>query len=151
MDLSNTRRRYGPRRRFCRRRGAAPCGGDLRDGVHLPEASVQWHGVVRAQPAMVLYSMRRRVKNSFLASTKLGHGRSRSVHKAMLPSGQMAVLKVMDSPRSLQREREFHNEFNLCSNMKSPFVIFLLGFYSNRRGRKLVLVYELMLNRKICA
>nr|KYP76959.1 Receptor-like protein kinase HAIKU2 [Cajanus cajan] len=55
----------------------------------------------------------------------------------------------MDSPGSLQGEREFHNELNLCSNLKSPFVISLLGFSSDRRGRKLVLVYELMPNRSL--
>ncbi|KAL2343694.1 hypothetical protein Fmac_004979 [Flemingia macrophylla] len=78
-----------------------------------------------------------RVTNSFSTSTKLGNGGFGSVHKAMLPSGQMAALKVMDLPRSLQREREFHNEFNLCSNLKSLFMVLLLGFSSNRRGQKL--------------
>ncbi|KAG2403052.1 Receptor-like serine/threonine-protein [Vigna angularis] len=32
----------------------------------------------------------------------------------------------MDSPGSIQGEREFHNELTLCSNLKSPFVISLL-------------------------
>ncbi|KAL2320553.1 hypothetical protein Fmac_029522 [Flemingia macrophylla] len=70
--------------------------------------------------------MLRRVKNSFPASTKLGHRGFGSMHKAMLPSGQMAALKMMYSPRSLRREKDFHNEFNLCSNLKSPFVVLLL-------------------------
>ncbi|KAL2337420.1 hypothetical protein Fmac_011866 [Flemingia macrophylla] len=95
------------------------------------------------------YSVLRRATNSFSASTKLGHGGFGSVHKATLPSGQTVALKVMDSPGSLQGEREFHNELNLCSNLKSPFVISLLGFSSDRRGRKLVLVYELMPNRSL--
>ena len=71
------------------------------------------------------------------------------MHKATLPSGQTVALKVMDSPGSIQGEREFHNELTLCSNLKSPFVISLLGFSSDRRGRKLVLVYELMANRSL--
>ncbi|KAL2325965.1 hypothetical protein Fmac_025023 [Flemingia macrophylla] len=104
-----------------------------------------------AQPAVVLYSMLWRVKNSFSTSTKLRHGGFGSVHKAMLPLGQMVALKVMDSPGLLQREREFHNEFNLCSNLKSLFVVLFLGFSSNRRNQKLVLVYELMPNRELCA
>ncbi|XP_020219291.1 receptor-like serine/threonine-protein kinase At2g45590, partial [Cajanus cajan] len=95
------------------------------------------------------YSVLRRATNSFSAATKLGHGGFGSVHKATLPSGQTVALKVMDSPGSLQGEREFHNELNLCSNLKSPFVISLLGFSSDRRGRKLVLVYELMPNRSL--
>ncbi|KAH1085935.1 hypothetical protein GYH30_017763 [Glycine max] len=95
------------------------------------------------------YSVLRRATNSFSPSTKLGHGGFGSVHKATLPSGQTVALKVMDSPGSLQGEREFHNELTLCSNLKSPFVIALLGFSSDRRGKKLVLVYELMPNRSL--
>ncbi|KAK7390079.1 hypothetical protein VNO78_25378 [Psophocarpus tetragonolobus] len=95
------------------------------------------------------YSVLRRATNSFSPSTKLGHGGFGSVHKATLPSGQTVALKVMDSPGSLQGEREFHNELTLCSNLKSPYVISLLGFSSDRRGRKLVLVYELMPNRSL--
>ncbi|KAG2380456.1 Receptor-like serine/threonine-protein [Vigna angularis] len=95
------------------------------------------------------YSVLRRATNSFSPSTKLGHGGFGSVHKATLPSGQTVALKVMDSPGSIQGEREFHNELTLCSNLKSPFVISLLGFSSDRRGRKLVLVYELMPNRSL--
>ncbi|KAG4393126.1 hypothetical protein GLYMA_03G020700v4 [Glycine max] len=95
------------------------------------------------------YTVLRRATNSFSPSTKLGHGGFGSVHKATLPSGQTVALKVMDSPGSLQGEREFHNELTLCSNLKSPFVISLLGFSSDRRGKKLVLVYELMPNRSL--
>ncbi|XP_027335820.1 receptor-like serine/threonine-protein kinase At2g45590 isoform X1 [Abrus precatorius] len=95
------------------------------------------------------YSVLRRATNSFSPSTKLGHGGFGSVHKATLPSGQTVALKVMDSPGSLQGEREFHNELTLCSNLRSPFILSLLGFSSDRRGRKLVLVYELMPNRSL--
>ncbi|KAK7349597.1 hypothetical protein VNO77_07082 [Canavalia gladiata] len=95
------------------------------------------------------YSVLRRATNSFSPSTKLGHGGFGSVHKATLPSGQTVALKVMDSPGSLQGEREFHNELSLCSNLRSPYILSLLGFSSDRRGRKLVLVYELMPNRSL--
>ncbi|KAK7292537.1 hypothetical protein RJT34_15388 [Clitoria ternatea] len=95
------------------------------------------------------YSVLRKATNSFSPSTKLGHGGFGSVHKATLPSGQTVALKVMDSPGSLQGEREFHNELTLCSNLRSPFILSLLGFSSDRRGRKLVLVYELMPNRSL--
>ncbi|XP_057455296.1 receptor-like serine/threonine-protein kinase At2g45590 [Lotus japonicus] len=95
------------------------------------------------------YSVLRRATNSFSPSTRLGHGGFGSVHKATLPSGQTVALKVMDSPGSIQGEREFHNELSLCSNLRSPFILSLLGFSSDRRGRKLVLVYELMPNRSL--
>ncbi|XP_061346918.1 receptor-like serine/threonine-protein kinase At2g45590 isoform X2 [Gastrolobium bilobum] len=95
------------------------------------------------------YTELRRATNSFSPSTKLGHGGFGSVHKATLQSGESVALKVMDSPGSLQGEREFHNELSLCSNMRSPFILSLLGFSSDRTGRKLVLVYELMPNRSL--
>ncbi|KAK4266717.1 hypothetical protein QN277_023603 [Acacia crassicarpa] len=95
------------------------------------------------------YSLLRRVTNSFSASTKLGHGGFGSVHKATLPSGLSVALKLMDSPGSLQGEREFHNELSLCSQLSSPYILSLLGYSSDRRGRKLILVYELMPNRSL--
>ncbi|XP_004510924.1 receptor-like serine/threonine-protein kinase At2g45590 [Cicer arietinum] len=95
------------------------------------------------------YTVLRRATNSFSASTRLGHGGFGSVHKATLPSGETVALKVMDSPGSIQGEREFHNELSLCSNLRSPFILSLLGYSSDRSGRKLVLVYELMSNRSL--
>ena len=55
----------------------------------------------------------------------------------------------MDSPGSLQGEREFHNELSLASQLYSPYILCLLGFSSDRRGKKLILVYELMPNRSL--
>ncbi|WJX92838.1 hypothetical protein P8452_74427 [Trifolium repens] len=95
------------------------------------------------------YSVLRRASNSFSPSTRLGHGGFGSVHKATLPSGETVALKVMDSPGSIQGEREFHNELSLCSNLNSPFILSLLGYSSDRSGKKLVLVYELMVNRSL--
>lgn len=95
------------------------------------------------------YSLLRRVTKSFSASTKLGHGGFGSVHKATLPSGLSVALKLMNSPGSLQGEREFHNELSLCSQLSSPYILSLLGYSSDRRGRKLILVYELMSNRSL--
>ncbi|KAK7260298.1 hypothetical protein RIF29_26234 [Crotalaria pallida] len=95
------------------------------------------------------YSVLRRATNSFSPSTKLGHGGFGSVHKATLPSGQTVALKLMSSPGSLQGEREFHNELSLSSHLHSPFILSLLGFSSDRRRRKLLLVYELMPNRSL--
>ncbi|KAK7243300.1 hypothetical protein RIF29_38093 [Crotalaria pallida] len=95
------------------------------------------------------FSVLRRATNSFSPSTKLGHGGFGTVHKATLPSGQTVALKLMDSPGSLQGEREFHNELSLSSHLHSPFILSLLGFSSDRRRRKLLLVYELMPNRSL--
>ncbi|KAF8088282.1 hypothetical protein N665_0546s0014 [Sinapis alba] len=93
----------------------------------------------------------RRATNSFSESTQLGHGGFGTVYKADLPSGASLAVKVMDSSAgSLQGEREFHNELSLSSRlMNSPHVVSLLGFSSDRRNRRLILVYELMANRSL--
>ncbi|CAL9237057.1 unnamed protein product [Arabidopsis halleri] len=99
------------------------------------------------------YSQLRRATNSFSESTQLGHGGFGSVYKADFSSGggDSLAVKVMDtSAGSLQGEREFHNELSLSSHLiGSPHVVSLLGFSSDRRGRKLILVYELMANRSL--
>ncbi|KAF3963179.1 hypothetical protein CMV_012400 [Castanea mollissima] len=95
------------------------------------------------------YSLLRRSTSSFSPSTLLGHGGFGSVYKATLPSGQALALKLMDSPGSLQGEREFHNELSIASSLSCPHILSLLGFSSDRRGRKLILVYEYMPNRSL--
>ncbi|KAL6130789.1 hypothetical protein ACLB2K_069168 [Fragaria x ananassa] len=95
------------------------------------------------------YSVLRRATGSFSASNRLGHGGFGSVYKATLPSGQSLAVKVMDSEGSLQGEREFHNELSLALNLSNPHILSLLGFSTDRRGRKLCLVYELMPNRSL--
>ncbi|CAN8286278.1 unnamed protein product [Cochlearia groenlandica] len=97
------------------------------------------------------YTQLRRATNSFSDSTRLGHGGFGSVYKADFPSGISLAVKVMDSSSgSLQGDREFHNELSLSSLLTdSPHVVSLLGFSSDRRGKRLVLVYELMANRSL--
>ncbi|KAL1195071.1 Receptor-like serine/threonine-protein kinase [Cardamine amara subsp. amara] len=98
------------------------------------------------------YSQLRRATNSFSESTQLGHGGFGYVYKADFPTGgDSLAVKVMDSSAgSLQGEREFHNELSLASHLiGSPRVVSLLGFSSDRRGRRLILVYELMANRSL--
>ncbi|XP_010544672.1 PREDICTED: receptor-like serine/threonine-protein kinase At2g45590 [Tarenaya hassleriana] len=97
------------------------------------------------------YSQLRRATSSFSASNQLGHGGFGSVYKAVLPSGDSLAVKVMNSSvGSLQGEREFHNELSLSSHLVgSPHVVSLIGFSSDHRGRRLILVYELMANRSL--
>ncbi|KFK37350.1 hypothetical protein AALP_AA4G245400 [Arabis alpina] len=101
------------------------------------------------------YTQLRRATNSFSESTQLGHGGFGSVYKADFSSsgggGDSLAVKVMDSSScSLQGEREFHNELSLSSHLiGSPYIVSLLGFSSDRRGKSLILVYELMENRSL--
>ncbi|KAH7512810.1 hypothetical protein FEM48_Zijuj12G0129500 [Ziziphus jujuba var. spinosa] len=103
----------------------------------------------RQQQQRFSYSLLRRATGSFSASNRLGHGGFGSVYKATLPSGQSLAVKLMDSHGSIQGEREFHNELSLALNLSSPYILSLLGFSTDRRGRKLLLVYELMPNRSL--
>ncbi|KAM1400576.1 hypothetical protein ACFX2F_027836 [Malus domestica] len=95
------------------------------------------------------YALLRRATGSFSASNRLGHGGFGSVYKASLPSGQSLAVKLMNSNGSLQGEREFHNELSIALNLTNPHILSLLGFSTDRRGRKLLLVYELMPNRSL--
>lgn len=70
------------------------------------------------------------------------------MYKATLPSGQDVAVKVMDSG-TLQGEREFNNELSLASKMDSDYVVSVLGFSSDSKRRRMVLVYELMHNRSL--
>ncbi|WCJ23104.1 Protein kinase superfamily protein [Euphorbia peplus] len=96
------------------------------------------------------YSLLRRATAAFSTSNRLGHGGFGSVYKAVIPSSnECLAVKVMDPKGSLQGEREFHNELSLASSLKSPYIVSLLGYSSNHRKRKLILVYELMENRSL--
>ncbi|KAK0583051.1 hypothetical protein LWI29_032857 [Acer saccharum] len=96
------------------------------------------------------YNVLRRATASFAPSNRLGQGGFGSVYKAIVPSSsQPLAVKILDSSGSLQGEREFHNELSLASSLNSPHIVSLLGFSSDRRGRRLILVYELMENRSL--
>ncbi|GMI99055.1 hypothetical protein like AT2G45590 [Hibiscus trionum] len=96
------------------------------------------------------HSLIRRATSSFSASNRLGHGGFGSVYKGTLPSlPQQLAIKVMNSVDSLQGEREFHNELSLTRALVSPHIVPLIGFSSDSRKRRFVLVYELMENRSV--
>ncbi|RDX78088.1 Receptor-like serine/threonine-protein kinase, partial [Mucuna pruriens] len=88
------------------------------------------------------YPVLRRATNSF--STRLGHGGFGSVFSGTL-AGEPVAVKVMDAA-SLQGEREFHNEVFFASRLRSPLVVPAIGFSSDPKRRRFVLVYELMQN-----
>ncbi|CBI38812.3 unnamed protein product, partial [Vitis vinifera] len=100
-------------------------------------------------PHRFSYSLLRRATSSFSPSNRLGQGGFGSVYKGVLPSGQEVAVKLMDSG-SLQGEREFNNELSLAGKVVDcEYVVRIQGFSSDRRRRRLVLVYELMTNRSL--
>ncbi|CAI0385542.1 unnamed protein product [Linum tenue] len=119
----------------------APTTSDLKSPTHIQSTANQCR--------RYSYSLLRRATASFSPSNRLGHGGFGSVYKAILSSSLLAAVKVMDPSGSLQGEREFHNELALASSLSSPYIVTLLGFSTDRRKRKLVLVYELMENRSL--
>ncbi|WOG91394.1 hypothetical protein DCAR_0310643 [Daucus carota subsp. sativus] len=96
-------------------------------------------------PRRFSYASLRRATASFSPSRRLGQGGFGSVYSGTLSNGVKVAVKVMDSG-SLQGEREFQNELFLASKFSSEFVLALIGFSSDRKRRRMVLVYELMEN-----
>ncbi|XP_062007963.1 LOW QUALITY PROTEIN: receptor-like serine/threonine-protein kinase At4g25390 [Rosa rugosa] len=97
-------------------------------------------------PHRFSYSLLRRATDSFSPTRRLGQGGSGSVFFGRLPhTRQDVAVKLMDSG-SLQGEREFQNELFFASMLDSRHVISVLGFSSDRKRRRMLLVYEFMSN-----
>ncbi|KAJ4706139.1 Receptor-like serinethreonine-protein kinase [Melia azedarach] len=107
-------------------------------------------------PHRFSYSALRRATDSFSPSHRLGQGGFGSVFYGTLPSSysssspnlqhQNVAVKVMDSG-SLQGEREFYNELYFASLLESNnHVVSVLGFSSDPKRHRMLLVYELMGN-----
>ncbi|GAA0186454.1 hypothetical protein LIER_33742 [Lithospermum erythrorhizon] len=104
------------------------------------------------QPRRFSYSDLRRATSSFASLNRLGQGGFGSVYRGNLQinkdggggvGGTDVAVKVMDSG-SLQGEREFHNELLFASKMDSNYIVSVLGFCSDRKRRRMMIVYELM-------
>ncbi|KAM7272664.1 hypothetical protein ACFE04_027327 [Oxalis oulophora] len=100
-------------------------------------------------PHQYSYTVLRRATDSFSAANLLGQGGFGSVYRGTLPTNQKHVaIKVMDAG-SLQGEREFQNEIFLASKLE-PLnhnnIVSVVGFSSDRKRRRMLLVYELMVN-----
>ncbi|XP_031262260.1 receptor-like serine/threonine-protein kinase At4g25390 [Pistacia vera] len=103
-------------------------------------------------PHRFSYSLLRRATDSFSPSNRLGQGGFGSVFHGTLPCSspstlhQHVAVKVMDSG-SLQGEREFYNELFFASAIESnDHVVSVLGFSSDPKRHRMLLVYELMNN-----
>ncbi|KAL5727811.1 hypothetical protein ACHQM5_000960 [Ranunculus cassubicifolius] len=99
-------------------------------------------------PHRFSYSVLKKATQSFAPANRLGQGGFGSVFKGSLKSGQEIAVKVMDSG-SLQGEREFQNELSLAGKIDSDYVVSLIGFSSDQKRRRMLLVYELMPNRSL--
>ncbi|XP_073297798.1 receptor-like serine/threonine-protein kinase At4g25390 [Primulina huaijiensis] len=109
-------------------------------------------------PYQLSFSLLRRGTSGFSPSHRLGQGGFGSVYQAVLkenrhmsknstvpfPFNRVAV-KLMDSG-SLQGEREFQNELLFSSKIDCKYVVSVMGFSSNPKKRRMLLVYELMEN-----
>uniref|UniRef100_A0A803P9E0 non-specific serine/threonine protein kinase n=1 Tax=Cannabis sativa TaxID=3483 RepID=A0A803P9E0_CANSA len=103
-------------------------------------------------PHSLPYSVLRRATDSFSASRRLGQGGFGPVFHGKLPkTNQEIAVKVMDSG-SLQGEREFQNELFFAASMMMKLddskrhVVSVLGFSSDRKRRRMLLVYDFMEN-----
>ncbi|PON88049.1 Serine/threonine protein kinase [Trema orientale] len=97
-------------------------------------------------PHRLPYALLRRATDSFAASRRLGQGGFGPVFYGTLPkTSQEIAVKLMDSG-SLQGEREFQNELFFAAMLDSRHVVSVLGFSSDRKRRRMLLVYEFMSN-----
>ncbi|KAJ0551772.1 putative protein kinase RLK-Pelle-RLCK-XI family [Helianthus annuus] len=96
-------------------------------------------------PHNLPYSALRAATASFSASNRLGQGGFGSVYRGTLTNNQNVAVKVMDAG-SLQGEREFQNEILFAGKIESEYIVTVIGFSSDRKRRRMVLVYELMNN-----
>ncbi|XP_058751669.1 receptor-like serine/threonine-protein kinase At4g25390 [Vicia villosa] len=94
------------------------------------------------------YSLLRRATNSF--SNILGHGGFGPVYSGTLPSsGKLIAVKLMNSITSsvgCQGEREYHNELFFAARLNSNLLVPAIGFSSDPKRRRFLLVYDLMKN-----
>ncbi|KAK4431574.1 Receptor-like serine/threonine-protein kinase [Sesamum alatum] len=107
-------------------------------------------------PHRLSYSLLRRATSNFSPSLRLGQGGFGSVYRAELKPGRdvskdsvftssHVAVKLMDSG-SLQGEREFQNELLFSSKIDCKYIVSVIGFSSNPRKRRMLLIYELMEN-----
>ncbi|XP_047328068.1 receptor-like serine/threonine-protein kinase At4g25390 [Impatiens glandulifera] len=97
-------------------------------------------------PHRFSYSVLRRATSNFLAANRLGRGGFGSVYRGTIgnPCQEIAV-KVMDVG-SLQGEREFQNELILAGKIDSIYIVSIIGFSTDKKRRRMLLVYEFMCN-----
>ncbi|PIN04536.1 Tyrosine kinase [Handroanthus impetiginosus] len=107
-------------------------------------------------PHRFSYSALRRATSNFSPSNRLGQGGFGAVYRGELKPGyrlsrdivftsSRVAVKVMDSG-SLQGEREFQNELLFSSKIDCKYIVSVMGFSSNPRKRRMLLIYELMEN-----
>ncbi|CAN8268160.1 unnamed protein product [Cochlearia groenlandica] len=80
--------------------------------------------------------------SGFAVNNLLGRGSHGSVYKAVIGTRLIAVKRPS---RSREISREFHNEFEILSRIRSPWFVNLLG-YSSDNAKEPLLVVEYMSN-----
>ncbi|KAL3373584.1 hypothetical protein AABB24_005528 [Solanum stoloniferum] len=101
-------------------------------------------------PHRFSYTSLRRATSKFSPSLRLGQGGFGSVYRGTVKSpttnsNVSVAVKVMDAG-SLQGEREFQNELFFAGKIDSKYIVSTIGFSSDKRGRRMLLVYELLAN-----
>ncbi|KAF6162486.1 hypothetical protein GIB67_026324 [Kingdonia uniflora] len=84
--------------------------------------------------------------NVFNGANFIGKGGSGTVFRGILRDGKSVAVKKLDV-ELLQAEREFQNELEILGELRSPFVVTLLGYCVEKNMR--FLVYEYMPNKSL--
>ncbi|XP_022873954.1 receptor-like serine/threonine-protein kinase At4g25390 [Olea europaea var. sylvestris] len=106
-------------------------------------------------PHKLSYSLLRNATSNFCPSLRLGQGGFGSVYRGTITLDSISknlsfhvAIKLLDSG-SLQGEREFQNELFFSSKIDSQYVVSVMGYSSNPRKRRMLLVYKLMENSSL--
>ncbi|XP_047306979.1 putative receptor-like protein kinase At1g80870 [Impatiens glandulifera] len=81
--------------------------------------------------------------NDFGDDNSIGKGGSGTVFRGILRDGKLVAVKMLDS----SSEQTFQNELQILGTLKSPFIVSLIGYCSEKDKR--LLVYEYMPNRSL--
>ncbi|WMV20361.1 hypothetical protein MTR67_013746 [Solanum verrucosum] len=93
-------------------------------------------------PHRFSYTSLRRATSKFSPSLRLGQGGFGSVYRGTVKS----PTTNSNVSVAVKGEREFQNELFFAGKIDSKYIVSTIGFSSDKRGRRMLLVYELLAN-----
>uniref|UniRef100_A0A7N0ZV20 Protein kinase domain-containing protein n=1 Tax=Kalanchoe fedtschenkoi TaxID=63787 RepID=A0A7N0ZV20_KALFE len=114
-------------------------GDDYEDQVSLPDLRVS------ADKGLQVFTFKQlqSATGGLGKSNVIGHGGFGLVYRGYLNDGRKVAIKLMDQSGK-QGEEEFKVEVDLLSRIRSPYLLALIGYCSDRNHK--LLVYEFMAN-----
>ncbi|KAL9661212.1 hypothetical protein QQ045_026034 [Rhodiola kirilowii] len=114
-------------------------GDDYEDRISLPDLRVS----VDKGLQVFTFKQLQSATGGLGKSNVIGHGGFGLVYRGVLNDGRKVAVKLMDQAGK-QGEEEFKVEVDLLSRIRSPYLLSLIGYCSDRNHK--LLVYEFMAN-----